>query len=65
MRCWLSAFYFVSWEGRLVMAKYVDLCMELLRITFTLEGFTISVWQILLFFIAVSLLVMLIGGIAR
>lgn len=47
------------------MAKYVDLCMELLRITFTLEGFTISVWQILLFFIAVSLLVMLIGGIAR
>lgn len=47
------------------MKKYVDVLVEIMKIEFTLEGFTISIWQIMLFLIIAGILVFLIGGITR
>lgn len=47
------------------MKKYVDILVEIMKIEFTLEGFTISIWQIMLFLIIAGILVFLIGGITR
>lgn len=47
------------------MKKYVDILVEIMKIGFTLEGFTISIWQIMLFLIIAGILVFLIGGITR
>lgn len=47
------------------MKKYVDLFVRLLQIQFTLEGFTITVWQLMLFLIIAGILIYLIGGMLR
>lgn len=47
------------------ISRYIDLCMKILKIQFVLEGFVISIWQILLFFIIAGILVLLIGGILK
>lgn len=45
--------------------QYIDLCISVMKIQFTLMGFTLSVWQILLYFLIAGCLLLLLGGLLR
>lgn len=40
--------------------SFIDLGMRLLKMTFNLEGFTVSVYQIVIYFICIGILIVFI-----
>lgn len=47
------------------ITKAFDICIRILKIPFTLYGFTVSLWQCILFFVVAGILILLIGGLLK